>query len=121
MIAALGCGLRPIQVRSCSRSAVWMRSQVPSKRQRRNHQYTVGHGGNSFGKSRHWQPVRITYEDRIQNLAWRVAPRPAPGLRWWQMGRQARELGIRQVGYVWSALHPRTLPRIERRPFSHSF
>jgi hypothetical protein len=60
IIAALGVGSRPCFTRTCSRSAVWMRSQVPSLRHVRKYAQTVDHGGKSCGRARHWHPVRST-------------------------------------------------------------
>jgi hypothetical protein len=60
MIAALGSGSRA----SCRCPRDWSRScarrRVPSSRQRRNRDNTVGHGGNSRGSMGRAQPERRT-------------------------------------------------------------
>ncbi len=59
MIAALGLSSRPSFLRTCARSASWMRSQMPVSRQVRYYVCTVLHFGRSCGKDRHWQPVLL--------------------------------------------------------------
>src|SRR4051794_10913346 len=79
-IAAEGCRWRPSAARRSPRSASWMRSSVPSLVQTRKYHWTVPHGGKSWGKARHWQPVRATYRSASTiSLRSCLAGRP-PGL-----------------------------------------
>jgi hypothetical protein len=60
MTAALGSGSRPAWRRASTRSTSCARRRVPSSRQRRKRENTVGHGGNSRGSMRQAQPERST-------------------------------------------------------------
>src|SRR5690348_3280720 len=59
--AADGWRCRPSAARRSPRNSSCRRSSVPSFFQHRKYQYTMVHGGRSWGIARHWQPVRLTY------------------------------------------------------------
>ena len=65
MLAALGVGWRPAFTRTCSRTAVCMRFQVPSLRHVRSSFHTVDQGGNACGKARALAASAIYREDGI--------------------------------------------------------
>jgi len=62
MSPALGSGLRPSAIRSCSRTAARIFSVTFASSHRATYQYTVSHGGKSVGRCRQEHPVRTTYK-----------------------------------------------------------
>ena len=78
-IPAEGSGLRRSSLtRTRSRSASCSRSSVPSSPQARKYQYTVCHGGKSFGSIRHEQPVRVCSSQATQQRPHRQPRVPPP-------------------------------------------
>ena len=61
IMAAEGVGSLPSNSRTLGRKVSWIRSQVPSFRQRRKYPHAVLHGGRSWGIIRQVQPLRSTY------------------------------------------------------------
>src|SRR5574341_855869 len=101
MMTTLGSAGRPACWRTPARSWSFIRSQTPARHSLRKKPYTVCQGGKSWGKARHWQPVRNTYRiafTRSRGL-W-LGLRARPRLR----GNQTRKCrhcsSVRSLGYA---------------------
>jgi hypothetical protein len=119
MLPALGCGSRPSACRTAARNVSWIRSNVPSSRQRRKYAHAVPQDTRSCGNWRHAQPVRSRYCSALTTSRRSTLRGRPPGLAAGSSSRNTSHCSsVRSVGYAFRVILDHNGPAY---PFAHTF
>ena len=100
MMAALGVGSLPADLRTAERRVSLTRSHVPSRLHFRKYHHTVPQGGKSCGSARQVHPLRITYRMPLTTSRISTVRGLPPGLAAGSIGaRTFHWASLRSLGY----------------------
>ena len=100
MMAALGVGSLPADLRTAERRVSLTRSHVPSRLHFRKYHHTVPQGGKSCGSARQVHPLRITYRMPLTTSRISTVRGLPPGLAAGSNGaRTFHWASLRSLGY----------------------
>ena len=105
MMAALGVGSLPADLRTAERRVSLTRSHVPSRLHFRKYHHTVPQGGKSCGSARQVHPVAHNVQDAVDHLPDIDRTWPSSRLGCWKQRCKNFPLGITQIAGVWFPVH----------------
>ena len=118
MMAALGVGSLPADLRTAERRVSLTRSHVPSRLHFRKYHHTVPQGGKSCGSARQVHPLRITYRMPLTTSRISTVRGLPPGLAAGSNGaRTFHWASLRSLGYGFLFM---TLSIVHVQNFSHT-